>query len=315
MRKPIPLLVAALALLLLVPVAFPHLKFVITLAVAKGFAALGVALLLRGGLISLGHAMYFAIGAYATAFLGSKAGVSDLVLLLVASTAVAALAGLVFGAFLVRYRAIFFAMLNLAVSMVIFALTSKLYGITGGTDGLRVAVPTVLGWAPGKAAFDGFLFYLCILLMVVLGWLVHRYLQSPLGHALSAIHTNEVRLEYLGVSAWQTLLTSYTISAALAGLVGALAAMSIGHVLPEFAFWTESGHLVLTAVLGGIGGVAGAFIGSVFLEILHTVAVGVAAEAWNLIIGLALIGVIFFLPRGIYGLIEARRGSTKETGL
>ncbi|MBT0781260.1 MULTISPECIES: branched-chain amino acid ABC transporter permease [Paracoccus] len=315
MRKPIPLLVAALALLLLVPVAFPHLKFVITLAVAKGFAALGVALLLRGGLISLGHAMYFAIGAYATAFLGSKAGVSDLVLLLVASTAVAALAGLVFGAFLVRYRAIFFAMLNLAVSMVIFALTSKLYGITGGTDGLRVAVPTVLGWAPGKAAFDGFLFYLCILLMVVLGWLVHRYLQSPLGHALSAIHTNEVRLEYLGVSAWQTLLTSYTISAALAGLGGALAAMSIGHVLPEFAFWTESGHLVLTAVLGGIGGVAGAFIGSVFLEILHTVAVGVAAEAWNLIIGLALIGVIFFLPRGIYGLIEARRGSTKETGL
>ncbi|WP_449044123.1 branched-chain amino acid ABC transporter permease [Paracoccus versutus] len=315
MRKPIPLLVAALALLLLVPVAFPHLKFVITLAVAKGFAALGVALLLRGGLISLGHAMYFAIGAYATAFLGSKAGVSDLVLLLVASTAGAALAGLVFGAFLVRYRAIFFAMLNLAVSMVIFALTSKLYGITGGTDGLRVAVPTVLGWAPGKAAFDGFLFYLCILLMVVLGWLVHRYLQSPLGHALSAIHTNEVRLEYLGVSAWQTLLTSYTISAALAGLGGALAAMSIGHVLPEFAFWTESGHLVLTAVLGGIGGVAGAFIGSVFLEILHTVAVGVAAEAWNLIIGLALIGVIFFLPRGIYGLIEARRGSTKETGL
>ncbi|KGJ08063.1 branched-chain amino acid ABC transporter permease (plasmid) [Paracoccus versutus] len=315
MRKPIPLLVAALALLLLVPVAFPHLKFVITLAVAKGFAALGVALLLRGGLISLGHAMYFAIGAYATAFLGSKAGVSDLVLLLVASTAVAALAGLVFGAFLVRYRAIFFAMLNLAVSMVIFALTSKLYGITGGTDGLRVAVPTVLGWAPGKAAFDGFLFYLCILLMVVLGWLVHRYLQSPLGHALSAIHTNEVRLEYLGVSAWQTLLTSYTISAALAGLGGALAAMSIGHVLPEFAFWTESGHLVLTAVLGGIGGVAGAFIGSVFLEILHTVAVGVAAEAWNLIIGLALICVIFFLPRGIYGLIEARRGSTKETGL
>lgn len=315
MRKPIPMLVAALALLLLVPVAFPHLKFVITLAVAKGFAALGVALLLRGGLISLGHAMYFAIGAYATAFLGSKAGVSDLVLLLVASTAGAALAGLVFGAFLVRYRAIFFAMLNLAVSMVIFALTSKLYGITGGTDGLRVAVPTVLGWAPGKAAFDGFLFYLCILLMVVLGWLVHRYLQSPLGHALSAIHTNEVRLEYLGVSAWQTLLTSYTISAALAGLGGALAAMSIGHVLPEFAFWTESGHLVLTAVLGGIGGVAGAFIGSVFLEILHTVAVGVAAEAWNLIIGLALIGVIFFLPRGIYGLIEARRGSTKETGL
>lgn len=314
MPKTLLLLAAALAGLLLVPLAFPYLKFVITLAVAKGFAALGVALLLRGGLISLGHAMYFAIGAYATAFLGQRAGISDLVVLLVASTLIAALAGALFGAFLVRYRAIFFAMLNLAVSMVIFALASKLYGITGGTDGMRVAVPTVLGWAPGKAAFDGFLFHLCLFLMLVCGWLVHRYLQSPLGHALSAIHTNEVRLEYLGVSAWATLLTSYTISAALAGLGGALAAMSIGHVLPEYAFWTESGHLVLTAVLGGIGGVAGAFVGSVFLEILHSVAVGVAAEAWNLIIGAALICVIFFLPRGLYGLIESRR-QTKETGL
>ncbi|MFV0492288.1 MAG: branched-chain amino acid ABC transporter permease [Pseudorhodobacter sp.] len=310
MRKTLPALIAAVSLLVLIPLIFPHLKFVITLAVAKGFAALGVALLLRGGLISLGHAMYFAIGAYATAFLSEKAGITDLALLLIASTLVAALAGAVFGAFLVRYRAIFFAMLNLAVSMVIFALSSKLYGLTGGTDGMRVAVPTIFGWAPGKPAFDNLLFPLCLTLMVVVGWLVYRYMRSPLGHALSAIHTNEVRLEYLGVSAWSTLLSAYTISAALAGLGGAIAAMSIGHVLPEFAFWTESGHLVLTAVLGGVGGVAGPFVGSVFLELLHTVAVGYAADAWNLITGVALIAVIFFLPRGLYGLFETRRIQT-----
>ena len=124
-----------------------------------------------------------------------------------------------------------------------------------------------------------------------------------------------MRLEYLGVSAWSTLLTAYTISAALAGFGGAMAAMIIGHVLPEYAFWTESGHLVLTAVLGGVGGVAGAFIGSVFLEVLHTVAVGIAAEAWNMIIGATLIAVIFFLPRGLYGLIEGRRTQKKELGL
>lgn len=315
MSKSVLLLVVAVVALVLTPLAFPYLKFVITLAVAKGFAALGVLLLLRAGMISLGHAMYFAIGAYATAFLGQRAGISDLIVLLAASTLIAGAFGLVFGAFLVRYRAIFFAMLNLAVSMVVYALASKLYGLTGGTDGMRVGVPTVLGWAPDKGTFDSFLFLFSIAAMLGIGYLVHRFLQSPLGHALSAIHTNEVRLEYLGVSAWSVLLSSYTLTAALAGFGGAISAMSIGHVLPEFAFWTESGHLVLTAVLGGIGGVAGAFIGSVFLEILHTVAVGVAAEAWNLIIGVTLICVIFFLPRGIYGLIERRRAKTGETPL
>jgi ABC-type branched-subunit amino acid transport system permease subunit len=301
---PMVLLIFGLAVLVIVSLVFPHLQFVITLAVAKGFAALGVALLLRGGLISLGHAMYFAIGAYTTAFLTSRAGVSDLLILVSISVLVSCVAGLVFGSFLVRYRAIFFAMLNLAISMVLYSLTSKLYGLTGGTDGLGVAVPTVLGWSPDKAKFDRFLFYAAVGLMLLLGWLIERYLQSPLGKALSAIHTNEVRLEYLGVSSWSTLLFAYGVSAGIAGLGGAIAAMAIGHVLPEYAFWTESGHLVLTAVLGGTGSVAGAFIGSVFLEILHSVAVGITADAWNLIIGSTLIIVIFFLPRGIYGLIE-----------
>jgi branched-chain amino acid transport system permease protein len=311
MPKPLALLAAGVLVLAVLPLALPFSTFVLTLAVAKGFAALGVALLLRAGLISLGHAMYFAIGAYATAFLMQKAGTTDFVLLIAVSTVLAAIVGLVFGAFLVRYRAIFFAMLNLAVSMVIYALASKLYGITGGTDGLRVGVPTVLGWAPEKPAFDSFLLYATLALMLVVGWLVHRYLKSPLGHALAAVHTNEVRLEYLGVSAWSTLLTAYGVSAGLAGLGGALSAMAIGHVLPEFAFWTESGHLVLTAVLGGVGGVAGPFIGSIFLELVHVVAVGVAAEAWNLIIGVALICVIFFLPRVLFGLIEGRRGKAQ----
>jgi len=303
---------AALVILALAPLALPFLQFVLTIAIAKGFAALGVALLLRAGLISLGHAMFYAIGAYAAAFMITTLGITDFAVLMIGSTAISALFGLLFGLFLVRYRAIFFAMLNLAVSMVIFALASKLYGITGGTDGLRVGIPTVFGIELAKASFDTLLFYTTIVLVAVLGILVHRYLKSPLGHALSAVHSNEVRLEYLGVSAWSTLLTAYTISAALAGVGGAIAALSIGHVLPEFAFWTESGHLVLTAVLGGIAGIAGPFLGSVFLELVHTVAVGYAAEAWNLIVGVALLVVIFFLPRGLYGLFE-RLSSTKPS--
>lgn len=303
-------LAAGVAALAVAPILAPWLQFVLTIAIAKGFAALGVALLLRGGLISIGHAMYFAAGAYVVAFLARDLGLTDLAALLALATLASALAGLLAGAFLARYRAIFFAMLNLAVSMVLYALLAKLFWITGGTDGMRVAVPTVFGIAFDKPRFDAVLYYVALVLMVAVGLLVHRFVASPLGHALAAVHTNEVRLEYLGVSAWGVILVAYVISAALAGLGGAIAAMSIGHVLPEFAFWTESGHLVLIAVLGGIGGVAGPFVGAIFLEGVHTLAVGVAAEAWNLIVGAALLLVIFFLPQGLWGLLD-RRGKDR----
>lgn len=318
MKQSVVYFAVALIILALVPVVFPFTQFVLTIAMAKGFAALGVALLLRAGLISLGHAMFYAIGAYTVAFLVLWGNVTDFALLLIGATVVSAVCGVVFGLFLARYRAIFFAMLNLAVSMVIFALASKMYGLTGGTDGLQVPVPTIFGMGISKPGFDRVLFYTTLVLVAVLGYLVHRYLKSPLGHALSAIHSNEIRLEYLGVSARSTLLTAYTISAALAGLGGAVAALSIGHVLPEFAFWTESGHLVLTAVLGGIAGIAGPFLGSVFLEIVHTLAVGYASEAWNLIVGVSLLVVIFFLPRGLYGVFErliGQKPSDEETSL
>ena len=300
----IGLAVAAVLALAVAPILAPWLEFVLTLAIAKGFAALGVAILLRAGLISIGHAMFFAASAYGVAFL-ARAGINDFAALVALSVLAAGLAGALVGAFLVRYRAIFFAMLNLAVSMVFYALFAKLYGITGGTDGMGIPVPTVFGVTLSEPAFKNTLFYGSLALMVLVGLGVHRYLDSPLGHALSAVHTNEVRLEYLGIPVWAVLLIAYVISAALAGLGGAITGFAIGRVVPDFAFWTASGQLVLVAVLGGIGGVPGAFIGALFLELLHSAAVTVT-DAWNLIVGAALIIVIMFLPKGLYGLLARR---------
>ncbi|MEH2500452.1 ABC-type branched-subunit amino acid transport system permease subunit [Bradyrhizobium sp. AZCC 1678] len=299
---------AAMLTLAVLPVAAPWLQFVLTLAIAKGFAALGVAILLRAGLISIGHAMFFAASAYGVAFL-ARAGINDFGLLLVLSVLSAALVGAIAGSFLVRYRAIFFAMLNLAVSMVFYALCSKLYGVTGGTDGLPVPIPGIFGIVVTEPVFKSVLFYLSLTLMVLVGFAVQRYLYSPLGHALSAVHTNEIRLEYLGIPVWAILLIAYAISAALAGLGGVIAGFAIGRVVPEFAFWTASGHLVLIAVLGGIGGVPGAFLGALFLELLHSAAVTVT-DAWNLIVGVALIAVIMFMPQGFYGLLSRKEASS-----
>lgn len=299
---------AAVLVLALLPVAAPWLQFVLTLAIAKGFAALGVAVLLRAGLISIGHAMFFAASAYGVAFL-ARAGVNDLGLLLILSVLGGALVGAIAGAFLVRYRAIFFAMLNLAVSMVFYALCAKLYGVTGGTDGMPVPVPAIFGVLLGEPEFKRVLFYLSLGLMVLVGLAVQRYLNSPLGHALSAVHTNEIRLEYLGIPVWAVLLIAYVVSAALAGLGGAIAGFAIGRVVPDFAFWTASGHLVLIAVLGGIGGVPGAFIGALFLELLHSAAVTVT-DSWNLIVGVTLIVVIMFMPQGVYGLFARKEAAS-----
>ena len=303
----IPLLAAGtVAVLVAATFAFPWLEFVLTLAVAKGLAALGVAILLRGGLISIGHAMFFAIGAYATAFAMRDLGITDVFALIVIAAVVSLAAGLLIGAFVVRYRAIFFAMLNLAISMVLFSLLAKFYGMTGGTDGMRVATPTVLGMALEAQGFATFLFYASIAAMVLAGVAVNAYFKSPLGEALSAVHTNEIRLEYLGIPVRGVLLVAYAISALLAGIGGTFAAMTIGHVLPDMAYWTDSGHLVLVAVLGGISGIAGPFVGAVFLELVHTLAAGVT-DAWNMIVGAALLGVIFFLPKGLIGFFGASK--------
>ena len=306
------LILAVVAALL--PIAVPWLGFVFTLAVGIGLAALGVAMLLRGGLISIGHALYFAVGAYAVAFLMRDARVDDLLLLLAGATIITTAFGFLVGAFMVRYRAIFFAMLNLAISMLFFTLLSKLYYVTGGTDGLAVSTPTVLGMQLKRGAFDLVLQNAALILMVAAALLIDRYLKSPLGEALGAIDTNEVRLEYLGISARGVIWAAYTVSAGLAGLGGAISAVAIGHVVPELSYWTVSGQLVLVAVLGGIGGVPGAFIGAFFLELVRTFAVGIAGEVWNAIIGGSLLIVIFFMPEGLYGLIqrlEQRRPNRK----
>ncbi len=298
LRHTLPLALVAAIL----PAAVPWLGFVFTIAVAKGMAALGVAILLRGGLISIGHALFFAVGAYATAFLMRNVGINDLILLIVLAMLISTVVGLLTGAFMVRYRAIFFAMLNLAVSMVFFTLLSKLYYVTGGTDGLRVPTPTLMGYELARAHFDIVHHLLALALMIAVALVIDRYLKSPLGEALGAIRTNELRLEYLGVSARGVILIAYVVSAALAGLGGALSAVEIGHVVPELSYWTVSGQLVLIAVLGGITGPAGAFIGAFFLELVRTFAVGMAADAWNAILGVTLLVVIFFLPEGLYGL-------------
>jgi branched-chain amino acid transport system permease protein len=212
------------------------------------------------------------------------------------------LLGLAVGVFVVGYRYIFFGMLNLAFSMVLYSILEKFFHFTGGSDGMRLARPTVFGVAMERAAYEYALFYLTLLLAMALAFFVHRYLASPMGQALAAIKTNETRLEYLGLSPRRVLLVGYVISAGLAGTGGVLLAAIQGLVTPEYGYWIRSGEFVFIAVLGGAGHVIGAFAGSLVYELVRTYAAAFAADIWQMVLGFVLLFVILFAPNGLVGL-------------
>lgn len=312
-------LLAALAVLFSLPFTFGSSVTIATLIFSKSLAILGIFLLLQAGQVSFGHGMFFAVGAYIAAYMGAVSRAPDLILLTLAVILASGVVGLVVGLFVSRYRLIFFAMLNLAFSMVLFALLEKLFHYTGGADGMRVRRPSILGSTFSRAEFDLVMFYYALILMVVATALVWLFLRSPLGQALKAVKVNETRLEYIGLSANHTLLVAYVFSAVLTGLGGLAFGLVQGLATPDLTFWTRSGEFVFIAVLGGTGSVLGVFAGTVVYETVRFYASAFLEDSWQLILGVVLIAVILVAPSGLIGLPARFRaligaGRTKMQG-
>jgi branched-chain amino acid transport system permease protein len=298
------LALGAAAALILVAWAAPWLKFVLTVALAKGIAVLGILLLLRAGQVSFGHSMFLAVGAYTVAFIAPA--MPEALLLLPLGALLAGLLGLVIGLFVVRYRDIFFGMLNLALCMVLYSLLEKLYALTKGTDGIRVSGLTFAGITPDRETQEWVMFGLALVLAIGFGLLVRAYLASPMGRALAGIKTRETRLEFMGVSARRVLLFAYVMSAVMGGVGGTLVAMTTRHVTPQLAYWTSSGELVFIAILGGAGSALGPFLGATAFELVRVYAAAAVADAWQMILGGVLLAVILFAPGGLWGMLTSR---------
>ncbi|CAM8620590.1 LivM ABC-type branched-chain amino acid transport system, permease component [Oxalobacteraceae bacterium] len=308
--KIVVILLALVALLL--PVALPWIKTPLILGTAFGIAALGISILIISGQISFGHAMFVCAGGYAVAFVSRQWTHLDSAWLLVVGAGSGVILGIVVGSFVVRYRAIFFGMLNLALSMVLFAALGKFFNLTGGTDGLRLERAPFFGMNLERDAFESVLLVVVVALALLSGWLVQRYLRSVAGQALSAIKTNETRLEYVGISAYQTLWIGYIISATLCGLSGAIFAIAQGLVTPEMGYWVRSGEIVFVAILGGVGHPVGAFIGAGIFEFVKLFAAAYLTGAWQMVLGFVLIAMVFLAPRGISAMLEQRTTSKRE---
>ena len=308
------LLVAFLvAAVLAFSLGLPWLKTPVLLALSNGLAVTGVIVLIRAGQVSFGHAMFACLAGYGVAFIGRVYHL-DALLLIALGTAAAAFAGALIGVFMVRYRGIFFGMLNLAFSMVLFSVLGKFGAFTGGTDGLRFDRPSFGFVHLEREGFETALLLLALVLAVLAGVLVQRYFGSVNGQALAAIKTNETRLEYLGLSAKRVFWGGYVLSATLCGLGGSLFALTQGLVTPEMGYWVRSGEIVFIAILGGSGHAVGAFIGAFVFEFMKLYAAALLTGAWQMVLGLILIVMVFVAPRGLFGLFERhlKRADTGE---
>lgn len=295
-------------------VMMPSIRMVAITFLCYGIAALGLIVLMRAGQVSFGHAMFAALSGYVCAFLARAFPWADAILLLIGGTLASTLFGIVLATLISRYRGIFFGMLNLGISMALVSLAGKLYSWTGGTDGLRFERPTLFGMTLARGEFELALLLVALVLAFGLVWLMQRYFDSAAGQVMTAIRTNETRLEYLGLSARASLAEGYVISAALLGVSGALLALAQGLITPESGYWLRSGEYVFIAILGGAGHALGAFLGAAMFEIIKMVASIYFTNLWQTLLGATLIAVIFFSPTGMMGWLERGRRRKEARG-
>jgi branched-chain amino acid transport system permease protein len=284
----------------------------LTYGLIASIAALGFNLLLGyTGLLSFGHSAFFGIGTYSVAFLARDAGIHSMELYILIGLPIAALTSALFGYICVRHTRIFFGILTLALSQVLYSLALKLFWITGGTDGLRVPRPTLLAGMltfTGGGAYQRFVyayyyyalaaFALCVVIMWVI---VH----SPFGKALQAIRDNETRARFLGLRIRRFRWISFLISGTFTGLAGILWVPLNGVTTPDVTlYWPVSGDIVFTALLGGFRNFTGPIVGGLVFTYLKTYAVA-TTEYWQLLLGVVLVLLVLLLPTGIVGAFSA----------
>lgn len=281
------------------------LRYLLQTSLAEGLVALAVMIQMRAGLVSFGQGLYFAIGAYLTAILASKAGVRDVALLLPLTVIVSAAIGAGFGALLSRYREIFFAMLTMALSMIFYGVLVR-STLLGSTDGFNVSAPSYFGFVPRAPARADWSYGLVAIVTLMVAFVVARYLQTAAGAMLDAVAQNEIRLDYLGTGPRTIAFTVYVVAAICAGVGGLLQAFTTRHVDPELTNWTTSGGFVFIALLAGRGSVVAPIVGAFLLALVKSYALGWMPNAWQLILGAVMLLIILTLPNGLWSLIPRR---------
>jgi branched-chain amino acid transport system permease protein len=273
-------------------------------------AAISLNLILGyGGMISFGHAAYLGVGAYAVGVL-SYYGIDSGWLQWTVAIGASALVAAAIGSISVRTSGIYFIMITLAFTQMLYYLGISIEEY-GGDDGMRLRV---------RSQFSGLLdlsdpstfYYLVFAILVLFLFVTHRLVNSRFGLVLQAARSNEARTRAIGLSPYPYRLAAFVISGAMCGLAGALLVNQTSYLTPEFMNWTRSGELMFMVILGGIATSAGPLLGAAALLLLEDVLQGWSVlprwvhDHWQLYLGVILVLVVLFARRGLAGLLPGR---------
>lgn len=283
--------------------------------------------LLQGvtGLVSLGHAAYFGLAGYALAFLTPQGDAVSLWWTLPLAVLAAGLAALIIGFFVVRTNGIYFIMVTMAFAQMVFYLFFD-NKVLGGSDGLYINFKpsaAIFGWVPFDLDNKLTLYYFTLASLLLVYAFLRRLLWSPFGRALAGIRVNEHRMRAMGFGVFAYKLSAFTLAGALAGLAGYLWGVQTGYINPELMGFQMSAHSIMMVILGGMGNFAGAIVGAfgfeyllhVFKDLPQLGSVNLGKH-WQLWMGLFIVLLVSFAPRGILGLAEKlmQRKNKTEAG-
>jgi branched-chain amino acid transport system permease protein len=305
--------VVVVALLAAGPYLTPlvHLDLsIVSEVLITALAVMSVNLLLGyTGLPAFGNAAYFGLGAYGAA-LSAKYFHVDFVAAVIIGTVSALAGGLILAPFLLRRRGIYFGLLSIAFGQVFYFIAYRFTDVTGGEDGMNFPRPLVLGHF---AINENVFYYIALAAFVVCLIAFRTVVSSPFGRTLVAIRQNEPRVRYLGLNTDRFIFFALLISAAMAGLGGALFGLLINFAYPLELDWHQSGFFVLMMILGGAGTVWGSLVGA-FIYVIGKDIISTITPLWQIFLGGLFVACVLAFPRGILGSLIARMGGRTAAG-
>jgi branched-chain amino acid transport system permease protein len=291
---------------------FPGNYLLLSQIAITGLFALSLDLIFGyAGLLSLGHAAFFGVGAYAVGFLGIN-GLGDPLLGLLVAAVAAGLLGFLSSFLLLRGNDLSRLMVTLGVALMLYELANKFTRITGGVDGMPgIEVKPILGLFD----FDMFGrvgFVYSVVVLFVMFWFARRLVHSPFGQSLRGIHMNALRMPALGVPVNRRLVKIYTIGAAYAGVAGALLAQTNQFVSLDVLSFQRSADLLLILILGGAGRLYGGIIGAVVFMVINYFLSDRNPQYWQFWLGLILVLIVLFARGGILGTAQQWLESSRQ---
>jgi branched-chain amino acid transport system permease protein len=270
-----------------------------------GFFAIGFNLLFgMVGLLSFGQAAFFGLGAYCYALLMTMADLPFGVCVLL-GVFIPSLFALVLGPLCVRMKEVYFALMTLAFAQLIWAITFKWYGFTGGDNGIQgVPAPAFLD----SPTVTYYMVFGVVYLGMVLCWLIRR---SPFGRILSSIKENPERSSFMGINPKRYQLAAFVMSAFFCSLAGVLFVLFQRSIHPQIMHWTTSGDVVLMTILGGYPTFFGSMVGAVIILVIRDL-ISAYTEYWSVFVGMIILLCVILFPHGILGTLHFWVGSRKK---